>query len=122
VTDSGTPGSKVSYLRGRPDVDENGVPYELGTHHFYWQGGSFTMAQLSAIFANDSRTNVGEILDMVYERGVSGRVYRVRMTGTTGSVTISGGMFKNVYTAHRVSGPGLRSTMFFMEPTIAANP
>lgn len=122
VTDSGNPGSKVAYLRGRLDVDENGVPYELGTHHFYWQGDYFTMSELSSIFANDSRTNVGAIVDIVYERGVSGRVYRVTMTGTAATVTISGGMFKNVYNAHRLSGPSLRSTMYFIEPSPAASP
>ena len=117
MTDAGTPGSKVAYLRGKLDVDENGVPYEYGTHHFYWQSHSFTMAELSLIFANDSRTNVGQILDLVYERGVSGRVYRITMSGTTGSVRISGGMFKNVYNTHRLSGPELRSTMYFLEPS-----
>ena len=122
MTDAGTPGSKVAYLRGKLDVDENGVPYEYGTHHFYWQSHAFTMAELSSIFANDSRTNVGQILDIVYERGVSGRVYRITMSGTTASVTISGGMFKNVYNAHRLSGPELRSTMYFLERSPPPSP
>ncbi len=122
MTNAGEPGSKVAYLRGKLDVDENGVPYEYGTHHFYWESHSFTMAELSSIFDNDSRTSVGQILDIVYERGVSGRVYRVTMTGTTATVTISGGMFKNVYNAHRLSGPSLRSTMYFLESSPPVTP
>ena len=49
----------VSYLRGSPDRDANGVPYDAGAPYATWKTKTYTLAQLSAILAADPRTNVG---------------------------------------------------------------
>ena len=116
VTSIGNPGSKVGYCRGKPDVDANGLAYDRGSNDYYWQSVSFTMTQLSAIYANSDKTNVGQILDLTFNRGVSGRAYQVVMTGTLGSKTVSGGTFTNVFNDYRPGGSALRSNMFYLTP------
>jgi hypothetical protein len=46
---------------------------------------------------------------------VSGRVYRVTITGSSGRKTVSGAAFKAIFNSNS-DGPGLRSNMFFLEP------
>lgn len=116
VTAAGNPGSKVAYCRGKADVDENGLAYDRNSPDYYWQSVSFTMTELSAIFANSDKTNVGQILDLTFTRGVSDRAYQVVLTGTLGSKTVSGGAFSNIFNAYRPGGSALRSNMFFLTP------
>ena len=112
----GDPGNIVGYLRGKPDVDENGVAYDINAGSYDWNSGQFTMSQLSAIFARNVQTNVGEIYSIDITRGVSGRAYRVVLTGSEGTKQVSGGRFKNIYNDNRLSGAKLLSAMFYLEP------
>ncbi len=116
VTTIGNPGSNVGYCRGKPDVDENGLAYDRNSSDYYWQSVSFTMSELSAIYANSDKTNVGQILNLTYNRGVSGRAYQVVMTGTLGTKTVSGGTFTNIYNKNRPGGSALVSNMFYLTP------
>jgi SpoIID/LytB domain protein len=111
---SGDPGNRIAYLRGKPDVDPNGVPYDIDAPAYAWQSGEFNMRQLSVIFSSSPLTDVGMIDNITVWRGVSGRVYKVLLEGSEGSKTISGGVFENVYNANTFSGPNLKSTMFFL--------
>jgi stage II sporulation protein D len=85
VNDRGDPGNTIAYLRGKPDVDPNGVPYDITAGTYSWTSGQFTMEQLSWMLANNQVTDVGEIYNITYWRGVSGRVYRVLLEGSAGS-------------------------------------
>jgi stage II sporulation protein D len=111
----GDPGSKVPYLRGKPDVDPNGVPYDINTPNYDWHTGQFTMPQLSAIMATNSNTDVGMITNITFTRGVSGRAYQIVLVGTEGTKTMSGGRFQAVFNSY---GPGanLKSNMFYLTP------
>ena len=113
-------GTAIPYLRGVPDLDENGLAYDRNAPGFAWQSDSFTWAQLSAMMAADSRTNVGRLLDVQFDRGVSGRAYRVTLVGTTRTLSVSGQVFKIVFNANNGDGPGLRSAMYFLEPQAEA--
>ena len=44
VNNYGDPGTKTAYLQGKPDVDENGVPYDIAAGSYSWQSGQFTMS------------------------------------------------------------------------------
>jgi peptidoglycan hydrolase-like amidase len=99
-----------------PDVDANGLAYDRNSPDYYWQSATFSMAELSAIYANSTKTNVGQILDLAFNRGVSGRAYQVVMTGTAGTKTVSGATFSNVFNTYRPGGSALRSNMFYLTP------
>ncbi len=114
----GKPGTPVSYLRGKPDVDSNGVPFEIKHSNpsgFAWVSGEFTWQQLSDILAKDSRTDVGLLSDIQFERGVSGRAWKVTVVGPKGTKSVTGGAFKNIYNKNKLSGGNLRSNMYFLE-------
>lgn len=116
VTGTGGLGSNVPYLRGKPDVDPNGVPYDINSPSFNWQTGLFTMSQLSAIMATNPLTDVGEITNITYWRGVSGRAYKILLEGTQGSLYMSGGRFQSVFNANKPPGSDLKSNMFYLTP------
>ena len=90
----------ASYLRGSPDRDPNGVSYDSASPHATWHTATYSLAQLSAIFASDSRTNVGALsaLDLS-DKGVSGRPIKVILTGSLGSKTVSAEVFREVFNA-----------------------
>jgi peptidoglycan hydrolase-like amidase len=118
VTSTGAPGTKVSYLRGILDEPATGVPYDHGSPYFSWSTSSLTRAQLSAMFAKDARTAVGDLqrLDL-RRRGVSGRLYQVVLYGTGGTKTVSADTFRGVYNAYRPAGSAmLRSNLFGTSP------
>ncbi|MEP7379862.1 MAG: SpoIID/LytB domain-containing protein, partial [Chloroflexota bacterium] len=116
VTASGNPGSVVGYCRGKPDVDANGLAYDRNSSDYYWDSVSFTMTELSAIYANSDKTNVGQITSLTFNRGVSGRAYQVVMVGTLGSKTVSGGTFTGIFNTYRPGGSGLVSNMVYLTP------
>ena len=87
---NGNPGNIVGYLRGKPDVDANGRPYDLASPSYDWHTGQFTMSQLNDIYRANIQTDVGDIYSINYERGVSGRVYRVTLVGSTGTKVVLG--------------------------------
>jgi stage II sporulation protein D len=105
----------IPYLRGVPDLDENGLAYDRNAPGFAWQSDSFTWAQLSAMMAADSRTDVGTLLDVQFKRGVSGRAYCVTLVGSQRTVNVSGPVFKAIFNAHNGNGANLQSNMFFLE-------
>jgi SpoIID/LytB domain protein len=107
--------SPTSYLRGVPDVDPDGVPYDITSPRYAWSAGPFTMSQLSTILLNDSRVTVGEVQSIEFVRGVSGRIIRATLTGPEGTVHVSGTVFKNIYNKHRLSVAELRSRLFYLE-------
>ncbi|HLY12861.1 MAG TPA: SpoIID/LytB domain-containing protein, partial [Candidatus Limnocylindrales bacterium] len=72
----------VSYLRGSSDRDPNGVSYDSSSPHATWQTAAYTWAQLSAIFATDPRTDVGDLLTLdLSDMGVSGRPIKITLLG-----------------------------------------
>jgi len=108
----------VSYLRGSSDRDAAGVPYDATSPYATWQTNTYTLAQLSAIFAADARTNVGTLraLDL-RNRGVSGRLVSVTLVGSGGTKTVSGGVLISVFNAQRPAGdPAARSTLLDLAP------
>ena len=108
----------VSYLRGSPDRDANGVPYDAGAPYATWKTKTYTLAQLSAILAADPRTNVGRLKAIdLRNRGVSGRLVSVTLVGSTGWSTVSGDVLVAAFNAHRPAGdPPARSTLLGLAP------
>jgi SpoIID/LytB domain protein len=110
--------SQVPYLTGSADRAPDGRPYDSASPYARWQTAAYTPTALSAIFAGDSRTSVGTIgrIDIL-GRGVSGRVYAIRLTGSAGVRTVSGDVFVAVFDAHRpAADPWLPSTLFDVAP------
>ena len=108
----------VGYLRGSADRNASGVAYDAAAPYATWQTATYTVAQLSAIFGADSRTAVGTLISLnLSNRGVSGRLISVTLNGTTGSRTVSGQVFVNVFNGHRpAADPPLRSTLLSLAP------
>jgi stage II sporulation protein D len=108
----------VSYLRGSPDRRDDGTSYDSTSPYATWRTATYTRAQLSAWFAADARTNVGTLLALdLRGRGVSGRLIRVTLIGSSGTKTVSGDVFRSIFNAHRPSGePMFRSTLFDTRP------
>jgi SpoIID/LytB domain protein len=108
----------VTYLRGSSDRDSAGVPYDTGAPYATWQTRAYTTAELSAIFAADSRTNVGTLTALdLRNRGVSGRLVSVTLVGSSGTKMVSGAVFIAVFNANRLAADGpLRSTLFDVAP------
>jgi SpoIID/LytB domain protein len=110
--------SPVAYLRGILDVSPDGTAYDADAPYFAWATSTLTRAQLSAMFAQDSRTKVGDLAKLdLRRRGVSGRLYQVTLYGSGGTKTVSADVFRAVYDARRPSGTlPLRSNMFDAAP------
>jgi SpoIID/LytB domain protein len=110
--------SPVAYLRGGPDRDPAGVPYDAESPFASWSTAAFTIDQLSAIFAADSRTDVGTLAALdLRNRGVSGRLISVTLFGSAGTKTVSGRVFIAIFNAHRPPGsPTARSTLLDLAP------
>ena len=107
--------SPISYLRGVPDVDENGLAYDRGAGTYEWSSDAFTWAQLGEILAANSRTDVGRLVDLRFDRGVSGRIYRVTIVGSDRTLVVSGQVFKSVFNNNRLSGGTLKSSLVYLE-------
>jgi stage II sporulation protein D len=108
----------VAYLRGSSDRDATGAAYDAGSPYATWKTKTYTLAQLSTIFAADPRTNVGTLqaLDL-RNRGVSGRLISVTLVGSAGAKTVSGGVLVAAFNANRPAGdPPLRSTLLDVAP------
>jgi SpoIID/LytB domain protein len=110
--------SPVSYLRGSPDRAPDGTSYDAAAPLATWKTVSYSRTELSAIFAADPRTNVGSKVKFdLTRRGVSGRLISVTLTGTLGSKTVSGDIFRSVFNANNpAADPDLRSTLFDTKP------
>jgi SpoIID/LytB domain protein len=145
TTEKGTPGTRVAYLMGGPDVDENGEPYDENAEMFDWHTRALTLDQLSRILARDPRTNVGTLTAWPVttersflvkraaalhadardrtpapeNRGTSGRLTWITLTGVRHGKKVekrvAGWLFKQVFNEHRGSGDPLGSTMIFRQ-------
>jgi hypothetical protein len=145
TTAKGKPGTKVPYLMGGPDVDEEGEAYDERSPMYEWHTRTLTLKQLSKILAKDPRTNVGQLTAWPVStegsylerraaalladaddrtpapenRGVSGRLTWVTLKGERNGKKVekrvAGWLFKQAFNANRGSGDPLGSTMIFRE-------
>jgi SpoIID/LytB domain protein len=108
----------VGYLRGASDRAPDGIAFDASAPYATWLTRTYTLAQLATIFGADPRTNVGEIVAIdLRDRGVSGRLVSVTLTGSLGTRTVSGEVFRAVFNARRPSGdPSLKSTLLDVAP------
>lgn len=109
---------KVSYLRGSMDRRPDGSAYDDAAPYATWRMKRYNRARLSAWFAADPRTDVGDLTALdLRSRGVSGRLIKVTLIGSEGTKTVSSGVFRSVLNAARPAGdPMLRSTLFDTKP------
>ncbi len=108
-----------SYLRGSMDRRADGTAYDDGSPYATWKTRTYTLAQLQAWFAADTRSNVGTLVAIdLRNRGVSGRLISVTLIGANGTMKkVSGDVFRSIFNAHRPLGdPMLRSTLFDLAP------
>jgi stage II sporulation protein D len=109
----------VPYLRGSSDRAPDGTSYDKTSPFATWRTTFYTKAQIQAIFAADSRTNVGTLVALdLSRRGVSGRLISVTLIGADGTKkTVSGGVFISVFNAKTPStDPAMRNTLFDLVP------
>jgi len=108
----------VSYLRGSSDRAPDGTAYDASAPNATWSTRTYTRSQLSAWFAGDSRTNVGDLLALdLHDRGVSGRLVGVTLIGTAGTRRVSGEVFRAIFNKSRpATDPSLRSTLLDLAP------
>ena len=108
----------VSYLRGSPDRREDGTAFDSAAPYATWSMRPYPRTQLSAWFAADPRTAVGDLVALdLTDRGGSGRLVSVTLIGSTGSKTVSGEVFRSILNAARPpADPMLRSTLFDTSP------
>jgi len=108
-----------SYLRGSSDRRPDGSSYDDSSQYATWHTATYTLAQIQAWFAADSRSNVGTLVALdLRNRGVSGRLISVTLIGANGTTKqVSGAVFESIFNAHRPSGdPSMRSTLFDLIP------
>jgi stage II sporulation protein D len=108
----------VSYLRGSSDRAPDGRAYDATSPYATWATAAYARTQLSAWFAGDRRTNVGDLLALdLHDRGVSGRLVSVTLIGTAGTRRVSGEVFRAIFNKFRpATDPSLRSTLFDLSP------
>ena len=108
----------VSYLRGSPDRAPDGSSFDVGAPRETWRTAAYSLAELSAVFGADPRTNVGAISGLdLSDVGVSGRLIRVTLTGSLGSRTVSGAVFRAVFNAETpAADPYMWSTLVSTAP------
>lgn len=108
----------VSYLRGSSDRAPDGTSYDAAAPLATWHTAAYSRSTLDAIFNADTRTAVGTSVRLdLSRRGVSGRLISVTLTGSLGSKTVSGAVFRSVFNAGRPAGdPEMRSTLVDTRP------
>jgi peptidoglycan hydrolase-like amidase len=108
----------LSYLRGSSDRTPGGVPYDAASPNATWQTKTYSAAEISAIFAADSRTNVGTLTSWSLTfRGVSGRLINVSLFGTAGMRTVSGDVFVTVFNGYKpAADPAMMSSLVDVSP------
>ncbi|HEX8026803.1 MAG TPA: SpoIID/LytB domain-containing protein, partial [Candidatus Limnocylindrales bacterium] len=113
--------SPVPYLQGSSDRNASGNAYDYASPYATWHTASYTLAQVQAFFAADSRTNVGTViaLDLTH-RGIGDRLISVTLLGANGTTkTVSGSVFLSVFNAQRPSGDApMRDTLFDLAPIL----
>ena len=118
TTPDGKPGTPVSYLRGSSDRAPDGTAYDAASPYATWKTATYSAATFGSMLARDARTNVGTLTAIdLSNRGVSGRLISVTLTGSLGTKTVSGEVFRSVFNATKPSGdPQMRSTLFDLAP------
>jgi stage II sporulation protein D len=108
----------VSYLRGSPDRAPDGTAFDAAAPYATWGTAAYSRSALDAIFNADARTAAGASIRLdLSHRGVSGRLISVTLTGSLGSKTVSGNVFRSVFNANRPAGdPEMRSTLVDTRP------
>ena len=108
----------VSYLRGALDRRPDGSPFDSSAPYATWTTRTYSRTQLSAWFAADRRTNVGDLVALdLGDRGISGRLVSVTLIGTAGTRKVSGEVFRAVFNKRRpATDPILRSTLLDVVP------
>jgi stage II sporulation protein D len=108
----------VSYLRGSSDRAPDGTSYDQASPYATWHTATYTAAALSTMLARDPRTAVGALTGIgLSNRGVSGRLISVTLTGDLGTKTVSGDVFRAVFNAAKpAADPALRGTLFDIAP------
>jgi stage II sporulation protein D len=108
----------VSYLRGSSDRAPDGASYDAASPHAIWQTAGYSLEQLSAVFAADPRTDVGSLTTIdLSHRGVSGRLISVTLTGSLGSRTVSGDIFRSIFNTYTpATDPYMWSTLVATAP------
>ena len=108
----------LPYLRGSMDRAPDGSAYDAAAPHATWTTATYTYTQLSAVFAADARTAVGDLAAVdLSDRGVSGRLISVTLTGTGGTKTVSGDVFRSVFNTYTpAADPYMWSTLFDIAP------
>jgi SpoIID/LytB domain len=108
----------VSYLRGSSDRAPDGAAYDASAPYASWSTRTYARSQLSAWFASDSRTNVGDLIALdLHDRGVSGRLVSVTLIGSAGTKRVSGEVFRAIFNKARpATDPILRSTLLDTAP------
>jgi stage II sporulation protein D len=108
----------VGYLRGSSDRAPDGTAYDASSPYATWSTRTYARTELSAWFAGDSRTNVGDLVALdLHDRGVSGRLISVTLIGTAGTKRVSGEVFRAVFNKARpTTDPSLRSTLLDLAP------
>jgi len=108
----------VSYLRGSTDRAPDGAPYDADAPRAEWKTAAYTLDQLSTIFGTDPRTDVGSLAGLDLSNvGVSGRLISVRLVGSLGTRTVSGGVFRDVFNSGSpATDPYMWSTLVSTSP------
>ena len=110
--------SPIPYLQGSPDRAPDGSSYDAAATYATWQTATYTLAQVQAFFAADTRTNVGSVVALDLSRRGVARLISVTLIGANGTTkTVSADVFDAVFNAHRpaVDAP-IRSTLFALAP------
>lgn len=96
------------YLRGVPS------PWEEDSPWWSWSSKVFSRQELSDILARDERTNIGLLQKIeIINRGISGRVIAVKLSGSAGQRIITGQTLRKVINYNiAVSDPPIRSILF----------
>jgi len=107
-----------SYLRGSADRAPNGVAYDSAAPHASWHTATYSLAQLSVIFATDPRTNAGALTSLdLSDKGVSGRPIKIVLTGSLGTRTVSSEVFRQVFNSGSpATDPYMWSTLIDTSP------
>ncbi|HET7030014.1 MAG TPA: SpoIID/LytB domain-containing protein [Candidatus Limnocylindrales bacterium] len=108
----------MPYLRGMDDRAPDGTSYDAASPYATWKTATYPAATLGEMLALDPRTNVGDLTAIgLTNRGVSGRLISVTLTGSLGTKTVSGEVFRSVFNAKKpATDPQLRSTLFDIAP------
>jgi SpoIID/LytB domain protein len=113
ITSSPTP-----YLQGSLDRAPDGSSYDSASTYATWHTATYTLAQVQAFFAADTRTNVGTVVALDLTRRGVARLISVTLVGANGTTkTVSADIFDAVFNAHRpAADPPIRSTLLALAP------